>query len=198
MGKKLTNAEVNQRIQNHFKQTVVLKSEYINRRTPVILECQDCGYTWETKPQNFLYEDTKSKQHYCPNCGTTKNGETFFCAYCGKEVYRTKSQIEKNQSGHYYCSVECGNKHKNLLRKESGEWDESTNYRKRAFDNYEHKCLICGWNEDEDILEVHHIDENHDNNVLDNLCIICPICHRKITLKKYKLDLINKKLIKIN
>lgn len=61
------------------------------------------------------------------------------------------------------------------------------NYRKKAFDNYEHKCAVCGWNEDEDILEVHHIDENREHNDLENLKILCPICHRKITSGKYQL-----------
>ena len=60
-------------------------------------------------------------------------------------------------------------------------------YRERAFNEYPHKCAVCGWNEDEDILEVHHIDSNTSNNSLDNLIILCPTCHRKITLGKYEL-----------
>lgn len=43
------------------------------------------------------------------------------------------------------------------------------------------------WDEDPDILEVHHIDENREHNELSNLVILCPICHRKITSHKYKL-----------
>lgn len=89
-----------------------------------------------------------------------------------------------------------GNLHKNQIRKDSGEWDLSKNYRLRAFETYEHKCLVCGWNEDERILEVHHKDENHDNNDINNLCILCPTCHRKITLHYYKLE--NNLLIPIN
>ena len=60
-------------------------------------------------------------------------------------------------------------------------------YRKIAFNDYEHKCAVCGWNEDERILEVHHIDSNRENNEIDNLIILCPTCHRKITLHYYKL-----------
>lgn len=33
-------------------------------------------------------------------------------------------------------------------------------YRILAFRKYSHECAVCGWNEDEDILQVHHIDEN--------------------------------------
>ena len=120
------------------------------------------------------------------------------CNYCGKEIERYPSDIEKNISGYFYCSRECGNRHKNQLRKESGEWAAGiSNYRLRAMEVYEHKCLCCGWDEDDRILEAHHIDENRDNNHISNLCLLCPTCHRKITLGYYKLDVENKKLIKV-
>lgn len=44
----------------------------------------------------------------------------------------------------------------------------------------ENKCEKCGINKwfDVDIsLELHHIDENHHNNNLSNLLILCPNCH---------------------
>jgi 5-methylcytosine-specific restriction endonuclease McrA len=61
-------------------------------------------------------------------------------------------------------------------------------YRERSFAKYEHKCAVCGWDEDEDVLEVHHIDENRSNNSIDNLIILCPTCHRKLTTGKYYLQ----------
>ena len=64
---------------------------------------------------------------------------------------------------------------------------ESKNYREKSFRFYEHKCAICEWNEDKDVLEVHHIDENRNNNDISNLIILCPICHRKLTTGKYVL-----------
>ena len=36
--------------------------------------------------------------------------------------------------------------------------------------------------------EVHHLDENHDNNRLSNLMILCPTCHRGISLGYYILN----------
>lgn len=73
---------------------------------------------------------------------------------------------------------------------ESGEWDISiNNYRNRAMNFYEQKCLCCGWNEDPRILEAHHIDSDRANNQIDNLCLLCPTCHRKITLGYYILDI---------
>lgn len=183
MGKKLTQEEAQEKLSQNFAQKVTLASEYINRRTKIKIRCEECGHEWEALPSSVMYNDYI---HRCPNCGIVHK-EKFQCAYCGKDVYRTPSQIAKSQTNLFYCSRICGNLHKNQLRKETEEWNNSLNYRLKAFDAYPHKCIACGWDEDERILEVHHIDENREHNNIENLCILCPICHRKITLQYYKL-----------
>ena len=45
----------------------------------------------------------------------------------------------------------------------------------------ESQCPFC-LSKEVDTFEVHHIDENHKNNELNNLIILCPICHKKLTL----------------
>lgn len=48
--------------------------------------------------------------------------------------------------------------------------------------------------------EIHHIDENPNNNSMENLILLCPICHSKITkkdilieeVKKWKNNLVNR------
>ena len=171
MSKKLTNEEVQLRIKEYFLQDVKLVSDYKNNKTNIRLHCNECGYEWETRPTQVIYPDY---EHSCPNCKFESTGIIVTCAYCGKEIRRTNHAINKNQSGYYYCSRECGNRHKNMLRKQSGEWDQSLNYRLRAFENLEHRCVVCGWDEDERILEVHHKDEDRANNDLSNLVILCP------------------------
>lgn len=42
------------------------------------------------------------------------------------------------------------------------------------------KCPFCA-NEDVDHFEVHHIDEDSENNDIFNLLLLCPLCHSKIT-----------------
>lgn len=49
-------------------------------------------------------------------------------------------------------------------------------------DKYGEKCIICGWNERNPItgkvpLEIDHLDGNSENNIEENLRIICPNCH---------------------
>jgi len=56
---------------------------------------------------------------------------------------------------------------------------------------FNHKCAICGC----DHPQIHHIDENHANNNVDNLLPLCPNCHltdqhnptRKIDIPKLQL-----------
>jgi hypothetical protein len=114
----------------------------------------------------------------CPECKYVE----VECAYCHKKFKRLKSEAATNKSGYFYCSKECGNRHKNEL---VTQWADGTNYRRNAFNAYPHECSICGWNEDERVLEVHHLDENRKHNELKNLKILCPICHKKLTLHLY-------------
>lgn len=48
-------------------------------------------------------------------------------------------------------------------------------------------CPICS-NEDVEHFQVHHIDENPMNNELENLLMLCPNCHSKITKNDIKHD----------
>lgn len=140
----------------------------------------------------------------CPECkkeviSTRKlPRQKIICDYCGKEFERVYPKERFN-----FCCKECKDKAQKL---ESGEKFESLRpkhygngaavYREKAFKEYPHKCAVCGWAEDADILEVHHIDSNRKNNTLDNLIILCPTCHRKITAGKY--ELINRtKIVKL-
>lgn len=52
------------------------------------------------------------------------------------------------------------------------------------------QCPFCG-NEDVDHFEIHHIDENPENSNINNLLMICPLCHSKIT----KGDILQKEVI---
>ena len=120
--KKLTEEEVIKRINSTFLQDVELISPYINRRSLITLHCKDCEYVWNTSAQNVLYLKKGQKLHQCPNCSKSsyETDVKLNCSFCGKEIYRSPSQITLNKSGYFYCSRECGNKHKNLIRENKG------------------------------------------------------------------------------
>ena len=132
------------------------------------------------------------KHHICPICkqeDKQKEKTKLICDYCGKEYLRTRS---KNKTKLHFCCRACKDAAQRLA---SGEKFAEirpdhygvghTVYRDSAFTVYPHKCAICGWSEDDDILEVHHIDENRGNGDINNLIILCPTCHKKLSSHKY-------------
>lgn len=182
MPKKLSQEEFENRIKDYTNDSVNVISEYVNKRTKVKVQCKVCCYEWEMSPGAIMPSNTKQYSFQgCPEC----KYETIKCDYCGKTIKRLKSDIKETFN---YCSRECGNRHKNNLAKKN----DSTAYRRNAFEFYENKCAICGYDSCLDILEVHHIDENRKNNQLENLIILCPICHKKLTLHLTTLDELKK------
>lgn len=63
-------------------------------------------------------------------------------------------------------------------------------YQQICYKHYYEKCCVCGWNNAN--LDTNHINGNrHTNNDFNNLCFLCPNCHRE-----YSLGLISKTNIK--
>ena len=183
MPKKLTQEEFCKRVKEYTNDSIEVISPYVNKRTKVRVKCRTCGNEWDFSPTTLMPSNMKDYSFIgCSQC----KYEEVECDYCHKKFSRLKSRLEKdNKTGRVYCSRECGNRDKN---DNVANLTESTNYRRNAFLIYEHKCAICGWCEDERILEVHHIDEDRNNNHIDNLIILCPICHKKLTLHLYELN----------
>lgn len=50
-------------------------------------------------------------------------------------------------------------------------------YRRKAFEMFDDRCQRCGVHLDWDDTEVHHADQDHLNDNLDNLEILCRGCH---------------------
>ena len=181
-GIRLSQSEFDIKFNKKCDEKLKLITSYVNKRTPITVECVDCGYQYQITATTILYKTNKLAD--CFNC----SNPIVICDYCGKEFRKNRKEI--NKTSHSYCSIDCRNKAINDAKRKS----TINNYRSVAFANYEHKCSSCGWNEDKDILEVHHIDENREHNELNNLIILCPICHRKLTSQKY--ILVNNKVIK--
>lgn len=202
MPKKLTQQEFEQRVFDAVGDIYEVVSEYQGKSKPVTLRCKKHNINFTVSAECFMRGkgDIRSS---CPQCAEEAKNERLkehrvevVCSYCGKTFTRQKSDLNNSKSGLYFCCRE----HKDLAQRVESNipeiWPEHyqslsnltiSTYRKKAFICYPHKCAICGWDEDKDILEVHHIDENRSHNDLENLIILCPICHRKLTSHKYKL-----------
>ena len=192
-----TIAEKIWRTSNHRFQ---LKSEFKGRSQPVTLYCIIHNLEFTVSGDAAGRDPIRCN---CPQCSKELKQKKYanahtevVCAYCGKHFTLANSKLSGSKSGLYFCCrehkdlaqrIESGNQFDIMRPSHYGIDNASTNYRKIAFENYAHKCAICGWAEDEDILQVHHIDSNRKNAALNNLIILCPTCHWKLTTGKYKL-----------
>jgi hypothetical protein len=112
---------------------------------------------------------------------------THICRFCKKTFYRDSSHQ------YIYCSQRCFGRDnigrrlspKTEFKRQNGKrpypklWTEALKSIIRDRDN--HRCTDCGCPESENIknLDVHHIDNNKNNNELSNLISLCMRCHRK-------------------
>lgn len=197
----MTTEQLNQKIETVTNGEASYISGYKGRYSKIKCYCNVHKYEFEVTFDTIMHRTEKNCS--CPKCKEDRLSKRKLpktkvtCDYCGKEFEKVYPNEKFN-----FCCRECKDKAQKL---ESGEKFKSLRpkhygngicvYWEKAFKEYPHKCAVCGWDEDEDILEVHHIDSDRSNNSLNNLIILCPTCHRKITSKKY--DLINRtKIIK--
>ncbi len=87
------------------------------------------------------------------------------CEVCGEPVKNFKTSAT--------CGYSCANK-KFKQGTDNGNW-KGNSYRSICFLHHEKKCIVCG---EERIVEVHHYDENHNNNNPANLVPLCPTHHQ--------------------
>ena len=203
MANRLTQEEYEQRVRDRVGDRYSVIGKYIGKEKPIRIKCNVHNEEFTITASMFMRGQNDIRCS-CPKCSEERKQELYElhskivkCAYCGKEIKRHLSKLSNSKNDLYFCCRE----HKDLAQRlDSDElfdvmrpnhYGQGTtiDYRDRAFSVYEHKCAICGYHDDDDIslLDVHHIDSNRENNDLSNLIIVCPNCHRKLTLKKYKL-----------
>lgn len=198
---KITKEDIQAKIFRHVGNRYSIISEYRGIHEPLTIHCNEHDIDFTSEASNFTKSD--ELRAVCPQCKIEKrsqryqnNKQNVICAYCGLEFEKSNSRIKKSKSGLFFCCrehkdlaqrLESGDEFEDMRPDHYGQADGFTGYRATAFRHYEHTCAVCDWHEDEDVLEVHHIDANRYNNKVENLIILCPTCHRKLTLHKYVL-----------
>jgi 5-methylcytosine-specific restriction endonuclease McrA len=94
------------------------------------------------------------------------------CVICGKPILAGLHSKT--------CSRSCANKHRTGIQYKMNRPKDKVKYYKalktRLIKIRGRTCEKCGYNKIE-ILQVHHIDKDRNNNDLANLELICPNCH---------------------
>ena len=167
-----------------------------------ILEYQNSDGTYTSPKNGLIYKSKKSfiahlafkkseKRHTWSTLNTVKSN----CQFCGD--IRQKSNIGKHETSCYrnpinitLCKV-CSNPIKNFRANKAtcskscsntyyrkgegnGNWKSSA-YRSTCFLYHNRKCVVC---DESNIVEVHHYDENKNNNDPSNLIPLCPTHHQ--------------------
>lgn len=107
----------------------------------------------------------------CPICKMAFIGNSTTCSYSCSNTYFRHS----NEGGLRYVSDD-------ILIK-------NARYRDLCFRYHDKKCVVC---EEKNIVAVHHINENHEDNRPENLIPLCPTHHQYVH-SKYK-NLIEKQI----
>lgn len=102
------------------------------------------------------------------------------CVKCGSEFVYTGRKLTKGYDAAKHCSRSCANNRQ--------EWWNSNakGYRTIAFQTWEKKCVICGFDK---IVDVHHLNEDHSDNRPENLIPLCPN-HHEMYHSKYKDEIV--------
>lgn len=159
----------------------------------MIKSCQICSAEFKVKPSQVRYGYGKFCSKKCKT-ESQKRRVQIKCFACGTEKVIKHSDANKAEE-HNFCSRKCaiGWKNKNASGENHPNWtDGAATYRKRALEHYGKKCsntsckLANILNIPEKLLDVDHIDSNRSNNDLQNLQVLCVLCHaiktRKVTL----------------
>lgn len=141
--------------------------------------CAHCWSKFYAKPYHLKRGWGKFCSRQCLSLGR-KSGKQVTCQVCQKQVYRMPSEIKRNKQQRMFCSKSCQTIWRNSYY--SGErhasWKQGQgSYRQRMLritPNLE--CQLCH-EQDQRVLEVHHVDEDRTNNRLDNLVWLCHNCH---------------------
>lgn len=110
----------------------------------------------------------------------------FCCEGCGKHVETSPSRRNYKKK---FCSTECrwvNSQNEKVRRRKIKAYNISKRgtttkqFRKYVFEIVEKKCQFCGYCEHDFCLDLHHIDKDCTNNNIDNIAVLCVMCHRKL------------------
>lgn len=146
---------------NPNRKTQNLESAWLRANTKVV--CKFCENHFATNKIKKHQEKCKKNPKViknlsknCPVCNKIFMTAAFTCSYACSNTYFRHGR----EGGIHYASDEV------LI--------ENKRYRDLCFRYHDKKCIICN---EKNIISVHHLNKNHNDNKPENLIPLCPTHH---------------------
>jgi hypothetical protein len=153
-------------------------------RSVEIVNCAWCSCSFSIEVRKCNYANKRNRPMYCSkSCsyGSRKTGSFEECMVCKKPVWKTQSAKSRNIDNRVFCSRSCATVSNNSKYKTGQNHPNFTDgygsYRERALKTLGTRCVRCGYDIEESMLDVHHMDGDRSNNKIDNLMVLCVWCH---------------------
>lgn len=104
------------------------------------------------------------------------------CYICEKSFLVKEDSRKYPIKSKYFCSRTCANKIGGRAKAKKYHYDEVAHYTTVAWRYHNKKCVCC---DEINMVEVHHLNENRNDNRPENLVPLCPTHHRYMH-SKYK------------
>ena len=165
------------------KQREKIKQEAKDRYENNPKFCEHCKEKIPYEKRNWADKYCSRKCSAIENNGKKKSDRAVTkCLACENTFIQTKISYRKK-----FCSIKC---QQELARQQAmkilldGKQTKLKNpaLRKLIIEKYGAKCMECGWDKINPAsgkcpIELEHIDGNSENNMLENLKLLCPNCH---------------------
>lgn len=191
MSKKLTQSEAGKlgAIQSAIT-TAKKKQGRINKYNLNPTKCQECNKSFSYEKRNNKFCDRSCSASF-NNRGNVKNGtpkpKEKICKTCN-EIFPFTRQ-SRNTTHCPKCIKEVNYKITIKNAKNIDELHSDKSRRLYLINKHSNKCFVCKnttWNNVPIPIELDHIDGNSENNIEENLRLICPNCHALTNTYKNK------------
>jgi hypothetical protein len=152
-----------------------------SHRKLITSNCKDCGCEIHHRPSKQTIRCRKCAYNFKRSQIDVK------CSYCGEIFKRTISKLNNSRHKFHFCNRKCKENAQSLAGncpniRPSHYGDSQGKHFWKILINDVTRCASC--NETRKYLfEVHHKDSDRENNVKENLEIVCCNCHNKRHLK---------------
>lgn len=161
---------------HHSPTLFQISNEYDGKSRRVYSKECPCGKVFWA-PKHVL-----GKRTYCSTSCTGQSQRRrveLKCAVCKTTFERTERRSLFPKGEFHFCSRKCKDEGQTVnvgLINYPHYGSGNSVYRRRAIKFYGKSCG-CGYDKDERMLDVHHIDGNRKNGKIENLRVLCVWCH---------------------